>query len=262
MNTAFAAQDATARRIAPVTAAHAATLPTAPAAIGPRFDMYGTIHKALRLFMADTLKRLGAVDTGHASELAPVLDQTESLLGLMASHVKHENGFVHAAIEARRPGGSATIADDHEEHLATIDQLRDEVAGLRAAAADERSILAQRLYRHLALFVADNLQHMAVEETSHNALLWALYRDDELVAIHDRLVASIEPGEMMLALTWIARAVSPQELIGMLADMQAKAPQEVMRAVLARVRDAVDDRRWVRVARALKLPTVPGLMTA
>jgi len=64
---------------------------------------------------------------------------------------------------------------------------------VRDARDEHRAALAQRLYRHLALFIGENLQHMQVEETENNAALWALYSDDELAAIHDRLLASVPP---------------------------------------------------------------------
>lgn len=49
------------------------------------------------------------------------------------------------------------------------------------------------LERLLALFVADDVQHMHVEETAHDAVLWAHYSDDELMAIEQAIVASIPP---------------------------------------------------------------------
>ena len=53
------------------------------------------------------------------------------------------------------------------------------------------------LYRQLTLFMAHNFEHMNEEETAHNAVLWAHYTDAELVGIHDALVASIPPHEML-----------------------------------------------------------------
>lgn len=227
------------------------------ASTAPRVDLYGSIHKALRLFMGDTLARVGRLDTSDADELADTLAQTRSLLDLCRSHVAHENEFVHAAIEARRPGGSQQVAAEHVEHLDTIAGLEAELASL---AALPREPAAQRLYRHLARFVAENFEHMNTEETSHNATLWSLYSDAELVHIHERLVATIEPAEMALVLRWMVPAMTPAERANLLGELQRQLPPEAMLGVLDTVRAHLSDTAWGKLARALNLPIVPGLV--
>ena len=76
-----------------------------------RFDLYAGVHKGLRLFMADTLTRVGRLDLDDEPELAATLGQLDELLEICRSHLGHENQFVHTAIEARRPGGASS---EHE----------------------------------------------------------------------------------------------------------------------------------------------------
>ena len=45
----------------------------------------------------------------------------------------------------------------------------------------------------LALFIADNFQHMHVEETAHNAVLWARYTDAELMGSTTRWSRRFRP---------------------------------------------------------------------
>jgi hypothetical protein len=231
---------------APVSSQHAS-----PAA--PRFDMYEGIHKGLRLFMADTLARVGRVDVFDAAELSATIAQLDGLLNFCASHVKHENEFVHAALQARTPGACSRTADDHEEHLESIEILRMEAAQLMAAGEGERMALALRLYRHLALFVAENLQHMHVEETANNASLWACYTDAELVAIHDRLLASIAPDDMMTSVRWIVPGLSPVQRAGMLGEMKAGMPAPAFAGVLALVKPHLDAAGWTKLSASLAL---------
>ena len=173
----------------------------------------------------------------------------------------HENEFVHAAMEARAPGASEAIAHEHEEHLRHIRQLAQQVAALQCAHDSQRASLALDLYRALSLFVAENLQHMHVEETAHNAVLWARYTDAELQAIHGALVASIPPDEMMMVARWLVPFLNPQERLQLLADMKANAPAPAFTAVLEKVRPHLSTREWAKVARGLGLPSVPGLVT-
>lgn len=217
----------------------------------PRLDLYTPIHKAIRHFMTDTLLRVGRMDVNDAEEVEATLGQLDTLMSQCVAHLDHENSFIHAAIEARRPGASHRIAEEHLDHLESIDALRADTAQLRRARADDRAAAALRLYRHLALFVAENLQHMHIEETANNAALWAHYTDEELVAIHDRLLASIAPAEMMLGLRWMVPALTPQQRAGMFGEMKAGAPAEVFNAVVDTVRPHLAARDWSKLASAL-----------
>ena len=222
--------------------------------------MYVGIHKALRHFMTDTLHRVGRMDPNDAADLARTLGQFEDLMALCVNHIHHENDFVHAAIEARQSGGAARTAGDHVEHFEHIDALRGDARALAQASESGRPALALRLYRHLALFVADNFQHMNVEETQNNAALWANYSDAELMDLHHRILASLPPSETMEVMRWMIPASSPAERAQVLGDMKAGAPAQAFQAVLDIVRPQLDDRAWDKLARALGVPQVPGLV--
>ncbi|RZU02959.1 hypothetical protein [Rivibacter subsaxonicus] len=239
-----------------------ATAPVASASRHARHDTYRNIHKALRALMFDTLARIGRVDIEDREDLDATLARLDRLLAHLRSHVAHENEFIHAAIEARRPSAAQTTAGQHVEHLASIAALADEAQALRAAAVDQRPPLALRLYRHLALFIAENLEHMHFEETTNNATLWALYSDAELDEIHGRLVAHLDPRILTEVLGWMAAALNPQELAELVIGMQREAPPEAMRAALAEIRPRLDERCWARLARAIGLPPAPGLVEA
>ncbi len=235
---------------------------TRHAAKAPRFDMYAGIHKALRLAMTHAVTTLGRADVDDAEELALALDGVAALLALMKGHLQHENEFLHTAIEARRPGAARHTADDHALHADAFANLEDEVAALRAARPELRAAMALRLYRHLAEFVGENLVHMQVEETRNNATLWELYGDAELVQIHDRLVASVPPAEMAQIARWMVLSLNPQEVAAVYGDMQQKAPAPAFAALLDIARTHMPAAAFAKLARALGLPPVPGLMTA
>jgi len=231
-----------------------------PADAAPRMDFYAPIHKALRLYMFETLTRLGRADAGDIDELSGAVAQLQALLSMLRGHVAHENEYVHPPMEARRAGSSRLVGGQHEEHLASIDALDQESLELLAAPAARRDALTMRLYRHLALFVAENLQHMHIEETVHNAELWAAYSDDELMALHDELIAHIAPEEMQQVNHWMAPALSLDELTGMLQGMKAGMPAPMFEAVAAAMFDRMPERRRAQLAQRLGLPPVPGLV--
>lgn len=225
---------------------------TAPA---PRLDLYAHIHKALRLFMGDTLQRLGRLDVDDPLDLAAGLAQLDALLEACKRHLEHENAFVHTAIEARRAGASAAIETEHDEHLDAITGLKAESAALRAMPS---AAAGQRLYRRFAAFVAHNLEHMGIEESRHNQALWAAYSDAELFEIHGRILAAIGPREMSETLRWMIPALTPAERALVVGGL----PPQVQAPVLASARALLDDTAWAKLCRALGQASVPGLVAA
>ncbi|MGO4394948.1 hemerythrin domain-containing protein [Variovorax sp. M-6] len=228
-------------------------------AAAPRVDLYAGIHKALRALMADTLLAVGRMDCDDALELAQVTQRVLELLDFCRSHLQHENDFVHTAMEARAPGASGKIAHEHDEHLQAIVALANETTALLQCAPTARAAGTLALYRALSLFVAHNFEHMHVEETAHNAVLWARYTDAELIEIENALVASIPPEEMMFVLRWMVPFMNPAERAAMLGDMRAHAPAPAFAAALEVVRPHLSEREWSKLSASLGLPAVPGL---
>lgn len=227
-----------------------------------RFNMYASIHKALRAAMSEALFALGHADPDEEAELHDACDRVVELMELAERHVEHENQFIHPALRARCPGVCDQVAEEHEHHLRHTRHLADAARALAAVPRAERPGALHALYLALALFVADNFQHMHSEEQSHNAALWAAYSDLELIALHDALVANIAPTEMMRFLHWMLPAINPQERCLMLNDMQEKAPTEALAAVLDLARARLTPRDWAKLSRGMNLPPVPGLVQA
>ena len=231
---------------------------TAVASGAQRLDIYSSIHRALRLFMTDTLGRVGWLDVSDAAELAATLAQVDALLMTCRHHLDNENRHVHTAIEAVLPGASMRMAGEHVQHEEEIAALQAEVATLRASPGSAQAL---RLYRHLALFVAENFLHMQVEETAHNEALWAAYGDAEIGGIEQRIVASLSPDEAMLVVRWMTPALPPMERAGWFGAMRQNMPPEVFAGVMDIARRVLDDTAWAKLTRALGSPPVPGLVT-
>ena len=228
---------------------------SAPFASANRHDGYADIHKALRLCMSTTLCRVGSTDPGDADEVAATLVQVRELLDLCELHIKDENEFIHPALERARPGSAARIAEEHEHHQEAIDDLRD-LAGLIAdnPQAPARNAALGRLYRALALFVAENFEHMHVEETEHNAVLWAHYTDAELIAIERELVASIPPAMTVKAMYWFMPGLNAPERAAMLGGMKMGMPPEPFLGMLDIARRTISTADFAKLRRSLGLP--------
>lgn len=216
----------------------------------PRYNVYSKIHRALRAHMAETLTALGRSDPADETQLRGTLAQLEGLLDLCASHLKHEDRFMHAAMEARRPGSSHKTASDHLHHVEGIAALRREIERVRAAEAGCRESRLEALYHQFSAFVAENFEHMLVEESYNNAVLWECYSDTEIHEIEQLLVASIPPDENARILGLMVPAISAPEREALLGHIRAVAPREafdgLLSMLLPRLADA--DRSRLRAA--------------
>ena len=217
----------------------------------PRFDMYAFIHKALRAMMADTLVAVGRLDPNDPDELVQKVAQVRNLLAACSEHLMHENEFLHPALEERAPGSSANTAVDHAHHQAQIAALHGAVNVLVNAQPTKRAAMAHALYLQLASFVADNLQHMLVEERDNNAALHARYTDAELIALHDRLVASIPPQELAGTLRWMLPNLNAVERAGVLGAMAQSMPPEAFKGVLTLAHQNLSGRDWFKLMTTL-----------
>ena len=240
----------------------ASVKPTASAsASAPRFDLYRMIHKTLRKQMFDTVYALGRVDVVDDLEFHAALDSVNTLAEACEHHLQKENNYVHPAMEARSPGSTRQILDEHFEHIEDIDFIRAEVTRIRGVASEARAAETHRLYLHLTHFVADNLKHMRHEELEHNAVLWAKYSDAELMAIEQRIIANVAPEEMMAILKVAIPAIAHQERAAMLGGMkQSEMPRQAFEAVVQLAREGLATRDWDKLARAIGEAQVPGLV--
>lgn len=225
-----------------------------------RVDLYVGIHKAMRALMVDVLVAVGRMDTEDESEFDWVSSRVLQLADFCTDHLMHENEFVHGAMEACLPGSSERIAQEHLEHGDAIARLQGAVQQMRACQGAQRAGKALALYRQLALFIAHNFEHMHTEETTHNQVLWAHYSDEELMALHGRLVASLPPEENLFALRWMIPAMTPTERLQVLGGMQAHAPAPAFAAALDVVQPHLDLRGWAKLSRGLGLAPVAGLV--
>ena len=216
-----------------------------------RYDMYAQIHKGLRSFMADTLLRIGRLDAADELELAEGAAQLRGLLALCRVHLEKENEFLHTAMEARRPGSAAQAAGDHVHHERSLEALEAELAALERSGSEARAEAALELYRSLALFVAENLEHMHHEETAHNAVLWDAYSDAELEAIERALVASVAPEEMAAVARWMLPAMTAPDRAARLTVMRPAMPPQAFAGTLAMLKAQLSERDWYKLGAAL-----------
>jgi len=225
----------------------------------PRFDLYAGIHKGVRLMLADILARAGRVDTGEPAALQQLAEQVERVADFCVTHLEHENAFIHPVLERAQPGTSQRIATEHIEHARDIQTLRTHARALVSCPPPQRAAACHALYHALSLFTAHNLAHMHIEETQHNAVLWAHLDDAQIAAIQGQIIAHLTPSEMTASMRWMVPALAPAERLRLLAGIRASAPASAFEGLMGLVREVLGDDDWAALARGLGLPVAPGL---
>ncbi|HYQ40426.1 MAG TPA: hemerythrin domain-containing protein [Polyangiaceae bacterium] len=227
--------------------------PTTVRATGPRHDIYGLIHKGLRSFMLDTLARLGRADVA-APSFSSAIAQTRALLGTLHDHLRHENEFLHPALEARSPGGATTTALEHADHERAYVELTRLVSSVEHEFAQgtgsELEWLSKQLYLSLSNFVAENLAHMYREETETTKLLWRHYTDEELREIQGAIVASETAEELAVTLRWMLPSVTPKERLGLLGGARQGLPPPAFQGVMQLAREVLEPADYRQLAAA------------
>lgn len=241
--------------------ADAVTSAITAASATPRYMPYRFIHKGLRALMFSTLRSAGALDAAHAPERAQLVDEVERLLATCADHLAHENGFFHEALRQRAPRAVLPFHEDHLGHLEAITALRLLLQRLRDADGTQAPALAYALYLRLSVFVGESLEHMAEEESVLTQALWAHFSDTEIVALEAALQASLAPHEMAFYLHWMAQGLNTTEAAQLLAGARPHVPAAVFAQLADTVQAQLPPARWARVAAALGLPAVPGLVS-
>lgn len=197
-----------------------------------RWDLYGPVHKGLRLAATDLMIRLGRVDPLDAEALNGALDQLAAHLALAAAHLDHEETHIHPALAGRNPAAAARLSSQHADHRTAFAELDRLIGAAERAGPADAAARTRELYLAFSAFVADDLTHMHEEETITWPLLCALFTDEQLAEIEMNIISSLSPQENVGFMRLMIPAMNRQERAALLGGMKASAPAEAFAAVL------------------------------
>ncbi|MDF2697179.1 MAG: hypothetical protein K0S65_5562 [Labilithrix sp.] len=225
-------------------------LETAPVSAmrAPRFDLYGPIHKAIRVVMSDMLVRMGKTNFANGDVAVHVVRDLEKLLGWCELHIEHESKFIHPHLAARLPQALAKIDDGHEEHARFVAELRGLMGGVASAPTPElRALAGHTLYLHYAAYFADTLVHMVEEERVLQPLMHRFFSDAELLQMNGAIIQSMPLEEAFETLSIMIPAGNGPERAGILGGAHAAAPPEAFQALIRTIRPRLSDEEWTEL---------------
>src|SRR5689334_20975733 len=99
-----------------------------------RVDLYGAVHKGLRVQLFETAALVGRTDFTRAREASEVAERVARLTSFLCEHAEHEDRIVLPVLAEIAPELAADLRADH----ARVEGLGAEVAklGLRLQSAN------------------------------------------------------------------------------------------------------------------------------
>lgn len=212
------------------------------------FDLFGPVHKGLRMAHANLMIRLGAVELDDERVLAGLLEHLREHLRLCEACQGYEEKVIHAALAPHAPGAVKDLDAAHRSHRAILEEVEALADALETAPPAGRRRAARDLYLAWSRFVAASLAHLAEDEEETLPLLQALFDDEDLRALKARIVAGMSPGLGAMMLRMMAPAVNHHERLTMLRNIRASAAPAVFDHLLDEVvRPTLAQREWRRL---------------
>lgn len=203
------------------------------------FDLYSTIHKAIRVEMFSVVANAGRLDASDEPARVDLAVQVHDLMRFLRQHAQHEDGTIQAALYEAAPRLADQVASEHEAIEARMDHLDLLATLLRTSTVPNPRGLVHELYLDLAAFTGDYLAHQDLEERVIGQVLDEAVGVEGLMALHGAILASIPPHELTASLALMFPAMNVDDRTEMLGGMRATAPEEVFQGVWSLARSVL-----------------------
>ena len=170
------------------------------------------------------------------------------LVLLLNLHRHSEEEDVLPALEAKLSGSTQDNVEEHEALEKTVEQISDFVGRLTVEASPVEGVEFSSM---LNGFHAKYLDHMAMEESKMNPLIWKHFTDEELMGMHGAIMAKLAPDQIVLWFKYIVPALNPMERNIILSGLKANAPEEFFDQVLSVIREEMPTGSFDAMAAAL-----------
>jgi hypothetical protein len=212
-------------------------------------DLYRDIHKAVRTELFAVTTDAARLDPADIDGLGALAAHVADVAGLLDSHAAHEDAIIGPALARELPDLAERVESDHgvlDARVGALAALAAEVAASPAAAHG-----LHELHLGFASFTSAYLEHQDIEERVVMPALEAAIGVEAVVAMHQAIVGSIPPEEMMRSLALMLPAMNVDGRTELLGGMRAGAPAEVFAGVWKLTTSVLDPADLAAVARRL-----------
>ena len=215
-----------------------------------RFNTFNQIHKALRALLYDTSLTLQQTNFNDPEETAIAIEKVKLAADMFDDHAHHEDHHVLPAIAAYEPSVVAAFEAEHVTDLKLAAKLKDSIYALELAQK-AKTEMGNELTKAFVAFMVFNLNHMAKEEDVINKILWRYYTDEEIIALNQKIVASLTPWSMQVSACWMMRGMNTPEIVKWMKAVEMTAPEHVSQALFATAERELPEERFREVLEGL-----------
>ena len=199
----------------------------------PRVDIYNFPHKGLRNLMSQLSLIAGNTDYSNQNTLDKLKGKTAELVLLLNLHRQSEEDDLLPALEKKLAGSTQENVKEHELLEQQVGQIDTFIKNLTTASSPAKGI---QFYAMFNGFQSKYMDHMAMEESTMNPLIWDHFTDEELMGIHGSIMAKLAPEHITQSFKYIVPALNPMERTVILSGFKANAPEEFFDQVLEVIR--------------------------
>jgi hypothetical protein len=217
-----------------------------------RYNIFHQVHKGLRALLYETALRIQHTDFWNVEEALDTIDQINEVTWLFDKHANTEDELIFPLVGKYDPAIVDAFEQEHIKDQVLGRQLMAAIEAYQGAAViTEKAAAGKQVQSAYSKFLVFNLEHMAKEEDVLNPVLWRHYRDEELVAVTQTIVATIPQDYMIQFTRWMMRGLNNAEITAWLKGVEKNAPQPVFQALFATAEKELPGKRFHRVLEAL-----------
>lgn len=210
----------------------------------PRMNIYGFPHKGLRIALSQLSMLSGNTDYSDAESLAKLKNLSLELITLLNLHLHSEEDVVLPALETKVPGSTRQNVEEHEQLEKEIEAFDKQ---LKNITVDSAPNAGAEFYEAVYNFHSKYITHMAMEEGEINPLIWANFTDEEIMAWHGQVMATLTPDQIMMWFRYIVPALNPFERSIIMGGFKENAPVEFFGQVLKMLKEYMPENEHVKL---------------
>lgn len=223
-----------------------------------RFNGFSMIHKALRAMLYDAGLQLQQVNFADPAAASAVFSKVKMILEMYDDHADHEDAHILPMIDSHDKALQDSFEKEHVTDRRLAAELNTAMQAYESAATPPERIMAgNKVFYAFNSFIAFNLEHMNREETELNTVLWANYQDQDIMAVSQKIAASVPPAKLFETARWMMRGCSDMEL-GMYLKIAGKGmPADKLELLMELASKELPVERFERI-RAMAEEQVPA----
>ena len=191
-----------------------------------RHNLFEFPHKSFRFMWMEVVSVAGTTNAGDDASLEQLEAKVDFAVDAYAHHNHDESSWFAPRLAEIDKDLAARWIHDHDEHEHVLHSLRERAHAIRAERdGAARSAKLRDFYRFACRFLADDLDHMALEQEAIMTAFQNAYTDDQLRQLEGQFVAErIDPAYMKTLTPLFLRACNIDERTLLLSLVQKQSP--------------------------------------